>query len=655
MFASGGASDQLGYEALCKLWDDPSSIDVFIDKYPGRLTPSEVADVRGFSDRVCGTALMVGVDSSGRALVSVDMRTVAVVGITTPIAELIPGPYPKPIDISLLPFDGVVTYDGYASEFPVEMGPGLRIALKAEMEDALKRAPITGSAEFAEAARAIAREREEHDERRFAEQLKRDEWEAKGNELLPPDVHRGVLAGCTEEEREALIHEDMDANRAKAGAATFDPVAHLKRLAVKGEPRPHLIDALVCENKAMLCRHAQDLGLRNYSKLRKQELTELLVPELLRDTALMEQDLLECGEGAFEATKDLVKSGSLRFSIDDVTASWRNWPVEPWTILYRNNDEFVLAMTDEVRELAAAIDFDALASRREMAWRVEHLGEVLTELSGVVSLSDFCERYWELYGTGVSADDICRELTYLANSYDGLGFSFWFDSEQPRDARNLYLIDYRLSDKCVASSYARKLITGKGAEGAQAALTGDAYAPHAKKLAAEIEERDRTIRILIENHANVAATDGKVKPDPALKDTDVMKWKSSLPAAINLRNWLDAHVPEGENDLYFAERTLDELMDLRVTVASPTEFLRCVSDMDLFLLTEDPDSIISRVMVFWNGMPDWDRDGWSPDALADKNSGKKTFRNADGMPMKVGRNDPCPCGSGKKYKRCCGR
>lgn len=22
---------------------------------------------------------------------------------------------------------------------------------------------------------------------------------------------------------------------------------------------------------------------------------------------------------------------------------------------------------------------------------------------------------------------------------------------------------------------------------------------------------------------------------------------------------------------------------------------------------------------------------------------------------KIGRNDPCPCGSGKKYKQCCGR
>ena len=27
---------------------------------------------------------------------------------------------------------------------------------------------------------------------------------------------------------------------------------------------------------------------------------------------------------------------------------------------------------------------------------------------------------------------------------------------------------------------------------------------------------------------------------------------------------------------------------------------------------------------------------------------------AGAQPM-VGRNDPCPCGSGKKYKKCCGR
>ncbi|MBR6530302.1 MAG: SEC-C domain-containing protein, partial [Clostridia bacterium] len=30
---------------------------------------------------------------------------------------------------------------------------------------------------------------------------------------------------------------------------------------------------------------------------------------------------------------------------------------------------------------------------------------------------------------------------------------------------------------------------------------------------------------------------------------------------------------------------------------------------------------------------------------------KKPVRTSS---AKVGRNDPCPCGSGKKYKKCCG-
>ena len=37
---------------------------------------------------------------------------------------------------------------------------------------------------------------------------------------------------------------------------------------------------------------------------------------------------------------------------------------------------------------------------------------------------------------------------------------------------------------------------------------------------------------------------------------------------------------------------------------------------------------------------------------ADKTGKQETVRRD--MP-KVGRNDPCPCGSGKKYKNCCGR
>ena len=38
--------------------------------------------------------------------------------------------------------------------------------------------------------------------------------------------------------------------------------------------------------------------------------------------------------------------------------------------------------------------------------------------------------------------------------------------------------------------------------------------------------------------------------------------------------------------------------------------------------------------------------------LAKKFKNSKTVRRDQ---PKVGRNDPCPCGSGKKYKQCCGR
>lgn len=37
--------------------------------------------------------------------------------------------------------------------------------------------------------------------------------------------------------------------------------------------------------------------------------------------------------------------------------------------------------------------------------------------------------------------------------------------------------------------------------------------------------------------------------------------------------------------------------------------------------------------------------------MDDSNSGNRTVRKG----QKVGRNDPCPCGSGKKYKKCCGK
>ena len=52
-------------------------------------------------------------------------------------------------------------------------------------------------------------------------------------------------------------------------------------------------------------------------------------------------------------------------------------------------------------------------------------------------------------------------------------------------------------------------------------------------------------------------------------------------------------------------------------------------------------------------LPQWDK-------IFDDETKKRLYREQKQAgtvrkEKKVGRNDPCPCGSGKKYKRCCGR
>ncbi len=62
---------------------------------------------------------------------------------------------------------------------------------------------------------------------------------------------------------------------------------------------------------------------------------------------------------------------------------------------------------------------------------------------------------------------------------------------------------------------------------------------------------------------------------------------------------------------------------------------------------------------------------YTMDKLKDQHRERAKFKKKDGVWLyedgdivpttivrsgpKVGRNDPCPCGSGKKYKHCCGK
>lgn len=121
--------------------------------------------------------------------------------------------------------------------------------------------------------------------------------------------------------------------------------------------------------------------------------------------------------------------------------------------------------------------------------------------------------------------------------------------------------------------------------------------------------------------------------------------------------------PENNTVKGFAE-------DFGVDIVMMTAFLDGINDSlkvknDIEEMTEETEvnldydsELLYKNMVeakadWLYNLPQWDdilTDDKRKDLYKEQKSSKTVVKGE-----KVGRNDPCPCGSGKKYKKCCGR
>ncbi len=62
-----------------------------------------------------------------------------------------------------------------------------------------------------------------------------------------------------------------------------------------------------------------------------------------------------------------------------------------------------------------------------------------------------------------------------------------------------------------------------------------------------------------------------------------------------------------------------------------------------------------RAFDYWENPSREDDGSWVDGALDELGGGSGGAIPLRREAPKVGRNDPCPCGSGKKYKKCCGK
>jgi hypothetical protein len=122
-----------------------------------------------------------------------------------------------------------------------------------------------------------------------------------------------------------------------------------------------------------------------------------------------------------------------------------------------------------------------------------------------------------------------------------------------------------------------------------------------------------------------------------------------------LRRFIDERIPDGEDDYTFADRAAQEFVLTSIEAGSLDELYRLSEDLGITGCCADETKLPRLATNVFNAMPSWENNGWSPQELYEQITGRRMFYNDDGTVMKVGPDDPCPCGSGRSYRVCCGR
>ena len=92
-----------------------------------------------------------------------------------------------------------------------------------------------------------------------------------------------------------------------------------------------------------------------------------------------------------------------------------------------------------------------------------------------------------------------------------------------------------------------------------------------------------------------------------------------------------------------------------ISLQTLLDLLKCNSVNNTFEAIKEKTYLLSTPKNFEFGLQAISYAGYTfeiPALIKDPATISWTYRR---IGPKIGRNDPCPCGSGKKYKKCCGR
>lgn len=563
----------------------------------------------------------------GRVVFYSDGYLFEVMGLSKPVSSMVDVPADGFLVLrtALVPCGDDIAYDGFLVMHDIGLGDGITSMFRKEVDAALSDGRWVRTAEeLREVAPKIRKASQDRKAQQFAEEI--EDFEKS---QVPQDgTHRGALANLSREEREKRVDEEMRSlYGGRSGLLN-------KVLGFNFITRPlcdTLPDLLAISNKASLADLARLFDVYVPSGAKKAAYVEALAAAIPTRTEFLITELDCMSPQTIALLRDIMAAGGiLKFERDQLPLV----PIDLFDIslCYAFEHECTVSyvVPVELREFVSSLDLGAMEKRALKIKEIAHTADALASLRGIVPAGDVYDEFIRLYHEQMDRDEFDQLLFYVIQG----------------DCREAYLFDahgteYVLhealaADWCDVSGVSLDLLEGGFLEGDLGFLK----------------------RIL-------ESQKGK-EPRPLgpglLTGDDVFDLRATTPASLALRDYLDANVPDGQDDYFFADKVIDELIDYFAVGMHGTEcfnvFLEILEDNGYVPDKAHLTHLMELATNMINSMPTQANNGWSPHELMSRtaaSTGRRVFYNDDGTVKRVGRNDPCPCGSGKKYKKCCGR
>lgn len=362
------------------------------------------------------------------------------------------------------------------------------------------------------------------------------------------------------------------------------------------EPVYSLTEILALKSVTELRQLGKALQVKYYGKFPKSELIPAIV-ETLKQSHTLRNCFYTLDEIEWEFFRKVAQKKHVQ--TDKVYIDSYRIPQKMGLLQsFYHNDKLWFVVPDEIRVAFRKLSETNFLESKRFRDLLNRYAIAAVSLYGVISQDDFVDLFNSQNERQTNIDEMFPIL--LNNVYNDIGYCFWDE----------YIVD---------DSFEKDDFAG------------------VQKL---LSERS-----------------GKPRYNPSREDfLKYSDWDyyEVTPQLITLKHQLSKFITDRDAVL----ELLDEIHDLSAAEARTQEYLNLLNSAGVvFDSMEQAGAMMQLIFDVRNNTRLWTNYGHTPNELfsLEKSKLRPLASVQNNFILKIGRNDPCPCGSGKKYKKCCGR